>query len=106
MPRKLTTPPALICWIMGATFSANRWAPSDGARGPDCSCFGQIGSIGQQSPLPVPHRERGSGAFANRASLLLGERGIDMEHKRVHVGAEFDHQERYPLCHQAGDAVW
>src|SRR3712207_8430542 len=43
-------------------------------------------SLAEPRALALARGERGAGALGDHAPLLLGERGVDVQHKGVHVG--------------------
>jgi hypothetical protein len=49
--------------------------------------------------------ERRPGASGNQRPLFFGERGIQVQHERVGVGAELGHDERHVVAHQAADEM-
>ena len=51
----------------------------------------------------LPDRQRRLGALRDQPPLLLGQRGVEVQHERVGVAAEFGDDERHALGHQAGD---
>ena len=51
----------------------------------------------------LPDRQCGLGALRDQPPFLLGQRGVEVQHERVGVAAEFGDDERHALRHQAGD---
>ena len=44
-----------------------------------------------------------SGALRDQPPLLLGQRGVEVQHERIGIAAQFGDDERHALGHQAGD---
>jgi hypothetical protein len=59
--------------------------------------------IAQLAPACLPDCQRCFGALGDQASLLLGQGGVEVEHERIGVAAEFSHDEGDALGHQARD---
>ena len=45
------------------------------------------------------------GAGRDQRALLLGQRGVDVQHERVGIDAQLGDDERHPVGHQAADEV-
>ena len=61
--------------------------------------------LGLPSLLPLAFLicQRRLGALRDQPPLLLGQRGVEVQHERIGVAAEFGDDERHALRHQAGD---
>lgn len=54
-------------------------------------------------PAGLGSRKRGLRARRDHPTLLLGERGVQVQHERVGIDAEFGDDERHTLAHQPRD---
>ena len=63
--------------------------------------FDQIARIAELHALCLLGCKRGARALGNQAPFLLGQRRIEMQHEWVGIGAQFGHDERHALRHQA-----
>jgi TolB-like protein len=66
----------------------------------------RLGIVAAELLAPTPRRgEPLSGALGYQPALFLRERGINEQHERVGIGAEFGDNERGPVLHQAADEM-
>ena len=54
------------------------------------------------APCALAAREGGFRPLRDQPPLFLGEGSVQMEHERIGVSAQFGHNERHPLRHEAG----
>jgi hypothetical protein len=47
--------------------------------------------------------QRGFGPLRDQSALLLGERGVKVEHERIGISAKLGYDERHALGHQPGN---
>ena len=55
------------------------------------------------SSTGFPRGEGSSGALRDQSPFLFGQRGVQVKHQGVGIGAEFRHDEGDALGHQAGN---
>ena len=86
IPRRLVMPECRIDWMIGSTVSANLSASRSRDRPTLGSGGAGVGWIAELCPVSLAGGEGGFGALRDQPPLLLGESGIEVEHKRVGVG--------------------
>jgi hypothetical protein len=69
----------------------------------ECRCFTCVPWIAQLRALRLADGESATGALGDKPALLLGQRGVEVEHEGICIGSELGHDEGNALCHQAGD---
>ncbi len=63
----------------------------------------QIRPVAEPGPLRLAGGQGRAGTLADQSALLLGQRGVEVQHEGVSIRAEFGHDEGHTLRHQAGD---
>ena len=104
IPRRLATPLSCTCPMTGATFSAKRRAASAVRAAPSACASARLVRLPSRAPCRL-RAASAARALRDHPPLLLGERGVDVQHEGVHVGAELGDQEGHALHHQPGDEV-
>ena len=59
--------------------------------------------IAELAAIGLADRERCFRPLGNQTPLLLGERGVEMQHERVRIAPEFGNDERDPLRHESSN---
>src|SRR5262245_32983132 len=62
-------------------------------------------SLAELHPARLRCRQSGLCALGDEGALLLRQGGVDVQHERIHVRAEFGDDEGHALYHQAGYEV-
>jgi len=47
--------------------------------------------------------QRGLGSLGDQSALLFRQGSVQVKHERIGISAEFGHDERHPLSHEAGN---
>ena len=70
---------------------------------PEGRGLGRVRPVAEQGAGGLLPAERVAGPLRDQRALLLGERGEEVQHERVGVGAQLGDDERHALRHEAGD---
>jgi hypothetical protein len=90
--------PAASIWrTMGRTFAAKASAAARFTATPLACASPRLVRLPQQGALRLLLRQRRAGPVGDHAPLFLGQGGVNVQHERARVGAQFGHDERHPL---------
>ena len=101
IPPKLVMPVACIARMTGSTLAANRFASAIWTFRPSCAATGALRGFPSLAPCRLRAASAAFVRFADQSAFRLGQRCVEVQHKRVCVRAELGHKERHPLRHQA-----
>jgi hypothetical protein len=105
MAREPFTPLASICRTSGRTFAAKASAAARLAVAPFALASARLVRLPSTTPWGFLLCQGSAGSIGNQRPLFLGQGGVNVQHERVRGGAQFGHEERQPLRHEAGNEM-